>query len=119
MIITTVHPGIVRTFAPRVCLYNCSTLANIGNSGLSNEFLSSKGIPTLLLSVLSPLFLTPEKGCWTTLYAAASPEVTIGDNGVYFTSFVKRTAPAAAAKDQRLVDRLWEWTEQELTGKGY
>lgn len=71
------------------------------------------------MTIMSPFLMTAEKGCWTTLYAAAGQGVTWEDNGAYFTPFGKRTKPSAVAGDEGLAEKLWEWTEGELGGKGY
>lgn len=64
-------------------------------------------------------FMSPEEGSWTSLYAAASQEVSFEDNGVYFLPVGKRAKPSATALDEGLADKLWQWTEDELTKKGW
>lgn len=64
-------------------------------------------------------FMSVEEGSWTSLYAAASQEVTFEDNGAYFVPIGKRAKPSANALDEALADKLWKWTEDELTKKGW
>lgn len=77
-------------------------------------------VPGPVARLVSRTFFTaPEEGCWTSLYAAASEEVTFEDNGAYFLPVGKRTKPSAKAMDEELADRLWKWTEDELVKKGW
>lgn len=77
-------------------------------------------IPGPLARLLSRMFfLTPDAGSWTSLYAAGSTQVTFEDNGAYFLPVGKRTKPSAEALDEAQADRLWKWTEDELTKKGW
>lgn len=63
--------------------------------------------------------MTPEEGGWTSLYAAASEQVTFDDNGADFLPVGKRAKPSAKALDEELADKLWKWTEDELVKKGW
>lgn len=94
-------------------------LANARYSNLSGGLLGGIfGGPVARL-LLRIFFTSPEEGCWTSLYAAASQEVNFEDNGVYFLPVGKRAKPSAAALDEALADKLWQWTEEELTKKGW
>ncbi len=53
------------------------------------------------------------------LYAAASPEVKISDNGSYYGPGPKKETPSALAQDAELARKLWEWTERQLVEKGF
>lgn len=82
--------------------------------------LGSFMVPGPLVRLLSRIFFaTPDAGSWTSLYAAASTQVTFEDNGAYFLPVGKRTKPSVEALDEALADRLWKWTEDELTKKGW
>ncbi|XP_050998474.1 dehydrogenase/reductase SDR family member on chromosome X [Acomys russatus] len=59
------------------------------------------------------LLKTPDEGAWTSVYAAASPELE-GIGGCYFRD-LEWTEPLGAAKDQKL--QRWLWAEScRLTG---
>jgi len=61
----------------------------------------------------------PEKGAYTTLYCAASRDVSMEDNGAYFTPVGKKTRLSAHGGDLELARRLWKWTEERLREGGY
>jgi NAD(P)-dependent dehydrogenase (short-subunit alcohol dehydrogenase family) len=70
---------------------------------------SSGGFAGLVIPLLRPFFLAPEKGADTIVYLASSPEVA-NTTGEYF---VKRkiAAPSAAARNDAAAKRLWEASE--------
>jgi NAD(P)-dependent dehydrogenase (short-subunit alcohol dehydrogenase family) len=70
---------------------------------------SSGGFAGLLIPVLRPFFISPEKGADTIVYLASSPEVA-NRTGAYF---VKRkiAEPSRAAQDAVAAKRLWEASE--------
>lgn len=77
-------------------------------------------VPEGMAKCLSKVLLTPpEQGCWTSIYAAASKEVTFEHNGAYFVPVGKVGKPSANGLDEALADRLWKWSEDELALKGY
>lgn len=61
----------------------------------------------------------PEKGAYTSLFCAASPELKLGDNGSYYYPVGKKTPPSAAAQDPVMAKKLWDWTEQKLASLGF
>jgi NAD(P)-dependent dehydrogenase (short-subunit alcohol dehydrogenase family) len=71
---------------------------------------SSGGFAGLLIPVLRPFFLRPEKGADTIVYLASSPEVA-KTSGAYF---VKRriAEPSSAARDDASAKTLWEASER-------
>lgn len=77
-------------------------------------------LPESIAKCISKVFLTPaEQGCWCSLYAAASSDVTFEQNGVYFVPVGKTGKPSANGVDEALADKLWTWTEAQLASKGY
>lgn len=88
-------------------------------SDLSAGMFSSM-VPESMAKCISKVFLTPaEQGCWCSLYAAASSDVTFEQNGVYFVPVGKTGKPSANGVDEALADKLWTWTEAQLALKGY
>lgn len=58
------------------------------------------------------------KGAWSSLFAIASHEFTAADSGAYVVPYAKIGTPSAHARDVGLAERLWQWTEKELGGRG-
>jgi NAD(P)-dependent dehydrogenase (short-subunit alcohol dehydrogenase family) len=73
---------------------------------------SSGGFAGLLIPVLRPFFISPEKGADTIIYLASSPEVA-NTTGRYFVKrkITKITEPSQAAQDAAAAKRLWEASE--------
>jgi NAD(P)-dependent dehydrogenase (short-subunit alcohol dehydrogenase family) len=71
-------------------------------------------------SVLNRLgvFIPADQGAYTTVFCAASQDVRAAMTGEYFTPIAKIGKPSKFAKDERVMSRLWEWTESELKVKG-
>jgi NAD(P)-dependent dehydrogenase (short-subunit alcohol dehydrogenase family) len=88
------HPGFVATGFGR------------GGSGFSGT------VTKALMTLLTPIALTPQQGAQTSIYLASSPEVE-GVTGKYFSKS-KAVAPSAAAQDMDAARRLWAISE-ELT----
>jgi NAD(P)-dependent dehydrogenase (short-subunit alcohol dehydrogenase family) len=87
--VTCFHPGFVRT-----------------GFGQNNG-----GITAGMISLAARLFArTPEKGAETLIWLATSPEAA-QHSGEYFHD-CKIAKTSAAAKDDALATRLWEYTEQ-------
>ena len=63
--------------------------------------------------------LTPEQGALSSLYAATSPDHGFENNGQYYGPKASIAEPSAMAKDEKLREKLWEWTESELTRLGF
>jgi len=65
------------------------------------------------------VYIKPEEGSFTSLFAAASPEFKQEDSGMYFVPFGKRTQPSKKATDANLAEKLWDWTKAEMEKKGF
>jgi NAD(P)-dependent dehydrogenase (short-subunit alcohol dehydrogenase family) len=76
------HPGVVAT--------------NIGAKG---------GVVGAAWSLLKPVFLSPERGAWNSLYVATSPAIE-GVSGAYFVK-QRPATPNALAEDPAIAARLW------------
>ncbi|KAL9124511.1 MAG: hypothetical protein Q9217_006165, partial [Psora testacea] len=99
----SVHPGLVRTdLAGRV---ESGVLASVGFTLMS----------------WTPLYQNADKGAYNALWAAASPKAKL-ENGAYYDPVGKRpgkltktgTGVAEICSDERLAEKLWKWTENEL-----
>ncbi|CAD0109777.1 unnamed protein product [Aureobasidium uvarum] len=98
----SVHPGLVRT-------------------QLSNGVESSWLTPVFKLLRWTPLYQSADKGAWNVLWAATAPKDQI-KNGMYYEPVGKEPGKAAkgsgqseTVKDEALAERLWQWTEGELS----
>jgi hypothetical protein len=58
-------------------------------------------------------------GAYTQIYAAASSDIKITDNGSYFTPGPKKEKLSALAQNAQLAKRLWEWSDKQLGLKGF
>jgi len=63
------------------------------------------------------LYMTTEKGCLTSLFAAASEEFKADNSGKYLVPYGKKGKVADVVKEE-LARKLWEWSEGELRKKG-
>lgn len=59
-----------------------------------------------------------EKGAWSSLFAIASNTFKRSNSGAYVVPYAKIGKPSDYARDEKLAEKLWEWTESELRGKG-
>jgi len=69
-------------------------------------------IARILMAMAKPFMLSPKRGAETSLYLAASPEVT-GVSGQYFIKS-KRADSSPLSRDPKLMVEIWRWT-QEMT----
>jgi hypothetical protein len=61
----------------------------------------------------------PEKGCWNTLWCAASVELgerveEEGWNGGYYCPVGKKTRASRCGEDGEMAERLWGWSEEKV-----
>jgi hypothetical protein len=59
------------------------------------------------------------KGAWSSLFAIASKEFSKNNSGSYIVPYAKFGTPSAHAMDPAMAERLWNFTVQELNGKGF
>jgi hypothetical protein len=73
------------------------------------------------LESLAKYFLvTPEVGALTQLYVSAHPDiVTRGLKAQFFVPDAHLFTPSAYARDPRLAEQLWKWSEAVLEEKGF
>jgi hypothetical protein len=61
----------------------------------------------------------PEKGCWNTLWCAASQELSQQENGSYFFPVGKLTRASKWGEDEEMAEKLWRWSEDRLRELGF
>jgi NAD(P)-dependent dehydrogenase (short-subunit alcohol dehydrogenase family) len=86
------HPGLVATGFNR-------------NNGL---------LMALAMTVVNPLFRTPEKGAETLVWLATSPQLE-DVSGSYFFD-MKTKAPSLAAQDRETARKLWDVSKEQCAG---
>jgi hypothetical protein len=80
--------------------------------------------PSSVLQTLVPLMRClgvlddQAKGAFSSLFAIASNEFTAADSGKYVVPYAKFGTPSELARSDKLEQKLWEWTMQELEAKG-
>ncbi|KAI1126280.1 NAD(P)-binding protein [Nemania abortiva] len=103
--VSSVHPGLVET--------NLAT--SLGESGSS------------MMSIFSALrifglYWPADKGSWTSLFCAASRDMQAEQSGTYMEisgRFGEPRCQSGAAKDERLAERLEEWTRDTMGKEGW
>ena len=97
-----VHPGLVHT--------------NIG---------AHASMPLLLKMLIAPYkalggAIDADKGSWTSIFCAASPEMRKEHSGAYFQRFADPKGwQSTMAKDAQLAMKLQEWTVKEVQKEGW
>jgi NAD(P)-dependent dehydrogenase (short-subunit alcohol dehydrogenase family) len=83
--------------------------------------LNAKSWGSAMLPVLRCMgvYLKPEEGSFTSLWAVAGQEITAAMSGRYFVPFGQQKDPSKLAQDEVLATRLEEWTEKEMREKGF
>ena len=103
--VSSVHPGLVET----------NLAASVGESGSS---IMSVFLVLRKLGLIWPA----DKGSWTSLFCAASPDMDAEQSGAYFDIFRRFGEPwwqSGAAKDGKLAERLEEWTAEMMRKEGW
>jgi len=86
------------------------------DTGLNQKSWGSAMTPVLrLLGV----YIKPDEGAYTSLFAVAGESLKKEDSGKYFVPFGKLTTPSKKAQNTELAERLWDWTEKEMKEKGF
>ncbi|OJJ42574.1 hypothetical protein ASPZODRAFT_76435 [Penicilliopsis zonata CBS 506.65] len=103
--VSSVHPGLVDT--------NLAASVLESGSGMSS-----------VLSVLRFLGLKwpADKGSWTSVFCAASPDMKAEQSGAYLEIFRRFGEPrwqSSASQDGKLAERLEEWTEEVMRREGW
>ncbi|KAK9464248.1 hypothetical protein V1512DRAFT_268762 [Lipomyces arxii] len=61
-----------------------------------------------------------EEGALTSIYCAVDKGLTAEKNsGEYYVRIAKKAVSSAASRDPATIDKLWDWTEEQLISKGY
>ncbi len=85
------------------------------NSGLSEGF--SKAHPWINMMyrpIVSRVFKTPDEGALTQLYAATNKDAK---SGSYYVPIAVENPGSKNARDPKLAEELWDWTEKELASR--
>jgi NAD(P)-dependent dehydrogenase (short-subunit alcohol dehydrogenase family) len=84
------------------------------DTGLNQKSWGSAMVPVLrCLGV----YIKPEEGAYTSLFAVAGESLRKEDSGKYFVPFGKLATPSKMAQNMELAERLWDWTEKEMREK--
>ncbi|QDS70450.1 hypothetical protein FKW77_009856 [Venturia effusa] len=95
-----VHPGMILTD-----LYVAADKSNL--------------VVKLAMRYIAPLFFQlPLEGAYNQLWAATAPRDQIA-NGAYYLPVGKLAEGSSYARDEELVDKLWDWTEEQFEKHGY
>ncbi|KAM0469993.1 hypothetical protein ACHAPX_010177 [Trichoderma viride] len=60
-----------------------------------------------------------DKGAWTSLFCAASPQMKANQSGTYFQRIAEAGRESAIAKDMKLAERLYQWTKEIMKKEGW
>lgn len=63
------------------------------------------------------VFISADKGAFTTAFCAASPDMKAEMSGEYFVPLGKVGRPSKQAMDMDMAKKLWQWTEAEFGKK--
>jgi NAD(P)-dependent dehydrogenase (short-subunit alcohol dehydrogenase family) len=103
--VASVHPGLVET-----------------NLGEAVKESGSWMMPLFSVFRVFGLFLTADKGSWTSLFCVASQDMKAGHSGGYLEiqrKFTEFSWLSRAAKDGKLTEKLHEWTRELMKKEGY
>lgn len=82
-------------------------------------------LPALLKWVIAPYralggMMDADRGAWTSLFCAASPQMSKEDSGAYFQRIADPNGwQSSLAKDLSLATRLEEWTKEQMERQGW
>ncbi|KAK9464233.1 hypothetical protein V1512DRAFT_268816 [Lipomyces arxii] len=63
---------------------------------------------------------TIEQGALTSIYCAVDKGLTAEkNNGEYYVPIAKKAVSSSTTRNPVTIDRLWDWTEEQLISKGY
>lgn len=82
--------------------------------------MAPSGVLRTLTPIMRCLGILDEqaKGAWSSLFAIASPAFERSNSGCYIVPYAKMGTPSAAAQDNILAGKLWDWTADVLQKKG-
>ncbi|KAK9458871.1 uncharacterized protein V1516DRAFT_656330 [Lipomyces oligophaga] len=105
-----VHPGVITDTALYDGLLN------------SKELFGLVRMSGIILQAVAPKLggISTEDGALTSLYCATAPELTIGlDNGGWYVPIAEKSECSGKVCDGEFGEELWNWTEEQLSSKGY
>ncbi|VUC26602.1 unnamed protein product [Clonostachys rosea] len=93
--------------------------AAVHPEAIDTELNTQADVPGFIQSTLRcfGVYKTPDQGSFTSLFAVAGPEFEKKDSGGYFVPVAKSATPSAYAKNEKLRDELWDWTESEMRAR--
>ncbi|KIW62056.1 hypothetical protein PV05_02108 [Exophiala xenobiotica] len=103
--VSSVHPGLVET--------NLATSVRESGSSIMSVF--------SVLRIFG-LMMPADKGSWTSLFCAASPDMKAEQSGTYLEIHGRFGEPrwqSGPARDGKLAERLEEWTRQSMRKEGW
>lgn len=81
--------------------------------------------PGLLLRAVTPIMRCvgildeQDKGALSSLFAIASEDFKASDSGAYVIPYATIGTPSKYAQDPELATKLWDWTESQMSEKGF
>ncbi|MCJ1360098.1 MAG: hypothetical protein MMC33_010101 [Icmadophila ericetorum] len=97
-----------------VALHPGAIMTDLYKSGKESSIILKYGV-----SFVAPLFfLSIPQGSLNQLWLATAKKEEI-ENGAYYTPVGNLSKGSSYAQDDELAKRLWDWTEKELTERGY
>ncbi|KAB8437334.1 hypothetical protein FH972_025014 [Carpinus fangiana] len=100
ILFASVHPGAVKT--------NIFATANSGS-----------GLVAVGSAIFTNLLAVPvQKGAWGQEWAATAPRKLV-KSGAFYHPFMKEVKGSKNAQSKVLEEQLWDWTDAELSSKGF
>lgn len=79
----------------------------------------SNSVVKMAMNYIAPLFFQlPVEGAYNQLWAATAPKHQVANAG-YYLPVGKLAGGSSYARDEELVDKLWDWTEEQFEKHGY
>lgn len=64
-------------------------------------------------------FIPADRGAYASVFCASSQAMKAEVSGEYFVPLGKVGKPSKHAQNMEIAEKLWQWTEDEMKGKGY
>jgi NAD(P)-dependent dehydrogenase (short-subunit alcohol dehydrogenase family) len=93
--------------------------AAVHPGAIDTELNTQADVPGVFQSMLRcfGVYKTPDQGSFTSLFAVAGPEFEQSDSGGYFVPVAERATASAYARNEKLSNELWDWTESEMRSR--
>lgn len=88
---------------------------------IATDLNKNTAMPSFLYHTLKCLgvYKDPDAGSYSSLFAVASLEFKDTDSGGYLEPMARRGQSNKIGTDMELADRLWSWTEKEMSERGF